>query len=97
MAEFINTLFQFFGSAAAMSNIYKIMKDKQVKGVSIFASLFFTLWSIWNLYYYNAAEQSISFHYFALMCLLNVIWLVSAFYYKLKKKPNEPADSNDWD
>ncbi|MCX6159238.1 MAG: hypothetical protein NTY74_14755 [Ignavibacteriae bacterium] len=101
MEDFINTLFQFFGSAAAMSNILKIRKDKQVKGISVWASLFFSMWGLWSLYYYNASEHSINFYYFALLSLLNIIWLVMAFYYKLTKKTNTQDSTQDstqdWD
>lgn len=57
----INAAFELFGSVFTLGHCAAIWRDKVVKGVSIPAVVFFTLWGGWNLYYYPHLGQWLSF------------------------------------
>lgn len=82
MIDFINAMFELFGSFATIVNIVKIISDKQIKGISLWTCVFFTTWSIWNIGFYSTLQQPVSLIFSVLMCILNLVWLVLAFYYK---------------
>ena len=50
----VNGLFEFFGGCFALLSIRKVIKDKQVHGVSWFHISFFSAWGMWNIYFYPA-------------------------------------------
>jgi hypothetical protein len=84
--DFINALFEFSASFAIIINIIKLIKDKQIKGISLWSSTFFMVWGIWNIYYYNELQQSFSFYCCIIMCILNIGWLSLAAFFKFKNK-----------
>ena len=53
----VNGAFEFGGGALNFLNVYRIWKDKQIKGVSIIPSMLFTTGGFWNLYYYPSLDQ----------------------------------------
>jgi len=57
----VNGAFEFLGGASVWMHVRTIMCDKQSRGVSPFATAFFTLWGFWNLYYYPSLAQWASF------------------------------------
>lgn len=57
MADIINASFEFVGIIAVWLNIRAILRDRQVKGVSVLNVLFFSIWGFWNIYYYPSLEQ----------------------------------------
>lgn len=78
----INSLFELIGSVFLILNIKRIKKDKQVRGVSYVPIAFYTLWGLWNLYYYPSLEQWYSVSAGALLTTINVWWL--SLYYKYR-------------
>lgn len=85
----INCFFEAGGGLAAWVNVYKLYQDKQVRGLYWPASLFFTLWALWNLYYYPSLGQWASFWGGLFMSTSNVTWICLAIKYTRaeKKKP----------
>lgn len=59
--DFINGAFEACGSIAIFAHCRQLLKDKQVKGVSWAAVLFFTLWGAWNCVFYPSLHQWLSF------------------------------------
>jgi len=80
--DLINGCFEMGAGLLQISNIYKLSKHKQVKGVSMYPFLLFTLWGIWNLYYYPALGQTLSFIGGIVIVVTNIIWISLALYYR---------------
>ncbi len=80
--DIINGMFELISGVLIILNILKLYKDKVVKGISVIPTILFTLWGIWNLYYYPSLNQYFSFAGGLLLATTNFIWLFMAFYYK---------------
>ena len=66
------------------------MKDKEVRGVRLMPGLFFSLSTIWGMYYYSQITQLLSFVGITLLAMANTAWIVLAVYYtKIKKESAE--------
>ena len=87
--DLINGIFEFIGSAVIWANIFKLYKDKEVKGVFWPVWFFYSVWGIWNLYYYPSLDQWISFSAGIIMVLGNSLWVSMAFYYSKINKNME--------
>ena len=85
-ADFTNGTFELVGGAFMLLNCIRLFKDKQVKGISLTASLFFTAWSVWNLYYYPSLSQWLSFIGCITLASTNAWWVAMAIYYTRKNK-----------
>jgi hypothetical protein len=80
--DVVNGAFEFGGGALNFLNVYRIWKDKQVRGVSIIPSILFTSWGFWNLYYYPHLDQWWSFTGGAVIVLANFLWVALAWRYR---------------
>jgi hypothetical protein len=84
----VNGSFELVGGFAVLLHCWKLYKDKQIKGVSWLASLFFTLWGYWNLYYYPHLEQWLSLFGGTVIVAGNTMWVAMMLYY-MRKNNNE--------
>ncbi len=84
--DLINGLFEFLGAIFIWKNFFTLLKDKEVKGIYYPSVVFFTLWGIWNIFYYPSLNQWISFVGGIVLALGNVFWVVYMLMLKLKKK-----------
>lgn len=84
--DLINGLFECIGGFLLLLNVFKIIKDKKLTGVSWIPILFFTCWGAWNLYYYPSLNQTLSFIGGVLVFATNLTWIALVFYYKYKKQ-----------
>jgi hypothetical protein len=89
--DIINASFEVIGSLACWANVFKILKDKEVKGVYWPFTFFFTLWGIWNLYYYASLNQWWSVGGAAVMCTGNAAWVWLAFKFTKKERQDKKA------
>jgi membrane protein YdbS with pleckstrin-like domain len=87
MPDIINGLFEILGGYFIFLHIKTLYKDKEVKGVSWAAVLFFVAWGYWNLYYYPHLGQFISLVGGIVLAAANTVWLTMIIYYKYRKKP----------
>ena len=85
LADIINGLFEISGGFFLWLNVYKLWKDKEVKGVSIISFSLFMLWGYWNLYYYPSLGQWASFVGGLVVVSGNTAWVVLAMKYRKKK------------
>jgi hypothetical protein len=93
MNDLINGLFELFGGLLLFINCWKIFKDKQISGIAITPTAFFTVWGYWNLYYYPSLNQTLSFIGGIVVVAANSIWVLLAIYYQRKGKDGrEKAD-----
>lgn len=88
----INGCFEIVGGIFCSINVWRIWKDKQVKGVSLWPVIFFTTWGLNNTWFYPHYDLWYSFAGGLLLPLSNFAWLVLALYYKYYKKPNKEED-----
>lgn len=79
--DFVNGAFEFLGAFAVWANVVVLSRDKHVRGVSCLTQVFFTLWGIWNIYYYPHLEQWVSFLGGFQLAVANVVWLGLSLYY----------------
>jgi hypothetical protein len=84
--DHINGTFEFLGGIAVWSNVHRIWKDRELKGINWIVTLFFLVWTLWNLYYYPALGQWWSFWGGLSIASGNLAWLLSLLYIMTRKK-----------
>lgn len=89
MVDKINGLFEIIGGLLIICSIYRLAIDKQVRGVSLWPILFFTLWGFWNLYFYPFIGAYFSFLGSVGLVFANTIWLLLLWYYRTQEGPND--------
>lgn len=83
--DLITSLFQICAIIFQLDNIVKLYRDKDIKGVSLYIFILYTIWAVWNLYYYMILQQSLSFIIGIFTVIVNLIWISLAVYYKNNK------------
>lgn len=84
--DFINGAFELLGAVAIFGHVWRLWKDKAVKGVSIVAVAFFSSWGFWNLYYYPHLDQWVSFIGGVAIVLGNCVWVAGLLYYSRRPR-----------
>ncbi|MGD9728202.1 MAG: hypothetical protein AB7R40_23115 [Nitrospiraceae bacterium] len=82
--DLVNGLFEFGGSLAISASVFRLAKDKQVKGVAWSMVAFFWAWGIWNIFYYPHLGQNLSFLAGICVVSVNTIYLAMLLYYSRK-------------
>ena len=82
LPDLINGLFELSGSAFIWLNIRRVLKDREVKGVSIVTTTFFTSWGIWNMYFYPHLGQWLSFAGGFAIISANTIYIYLLYKYR---------------
>ncbi len=85
MSDQVNGLFEAVGSLFIVSSIFRIYKEKEVRGITWQHVAFFMSWGYWNVYYYPSIGQWWSFLGGLLVCLVNTIWFCMMLYYLRKQ------------
>jgi hypothetical protein len=80
--DWINGAFELLGGVLCWMNARRLMRDKQVRGVHWQVTAFFSAWGFWNLFYYPALHQWISFTGGLVLVLGNTCWVVMAIHYR---------------
>lgn len=52
MNDVVNGLFEFVGGILIWLSVARVLRDRQVAGISLVPTAFFTAWDLWNLYFY---------------------------------------------
>jgi hypothetical protein len=84
-ADMVNGIFETLAGVMVSLHCWQLYKDKMVRGVNLFATMFFTSWGIWNLYYYPSLHQWFSFVGGLAVVTANVVWVWLMIYYKRKE------------
>ena len=79
--DLINGTFESAGCFFILLHVLRLLKDKKVRGVSVIATIYFTLWGFWNCYYYPHLNQWFSFVGGTSIALMNSVWVVLILYY----------------
>jgi uncharacterized membrane protein YfcA len=85
-ADVVNGGFEFLAGFMVLLHCRQLYKDKIVKGVNLPATIFFTSWGFWNLYYYPSLDQWFSFFGGLGIVSANSLWVGMMIYYKRKEK-----------
>lgn len=80
--DLTNGLFEVLGALAILGHIVRVLNDKSVAGVSIWAGVFFSMWGVWNLWYYPHLDQWWSFYGTLAIVTGNLTWISLLVYYK---------------
>lgn len=89
--DIINALFEGIGGLLIWVNVYRLYKDKRVSGVSLAPTAFFTVWGLWNLYFYPTLGAWWSFLGGISIVTANTVWWFQMIYYTTKEKSSEKA------
>lgn len=80
-----NGIFEMAGGLLLCINIYKLRRDKSLAGVSVLPTIHFTMWGVWNLWYYPSLGQTWSFWGAVCIVSANTVWVIMAIWYIVKK------------
>lgn len=75
IADFINGAFEALAGVAVLNHCLSVLRQKQVKGVSILSTIFFASWGAWNLWYYPSLSQWASFWGGISVFAANLFWI----------------------
>ena len=85
ISDLINCGFEAFASLAVYNHCRVIMRDKKVAGTSILSTAFFMAWGFWNMYYYPALGQNLSFFAGIGVCAMNCLYVYLLCKYRVDK------------
>ena len=83
--DVVNALFECGGGLLLIINVARLIRDKKISGVSVWPTAWWTLWGIWNLFYYPVLAQWASFAAGILVVLANAAWVGLAVWYGRRK------------
>lgn len=83
----VNGFFELCGGLFILLSVFKLHKQKKVRGVSAIGIAYFATWGYWNIYYYPHLNQWFSFVGGLLVVVVNTFWLGQILYYLRKEKP----------
>lgn len=82
LADAINAILEFVGGLFVLGHCRAVCRDREVKGVSIIATIFFSFWGVWNLYYYPSLGQWFSFVGGIFLVSANFLWVALLIRYR---------------
>jgi hypothetical protein len=80
--DLVTSLFQIGAVIFLLDNIRTLLKDRQLKGVSIGMISFFTLWGYWGIYMFHMLKQPFSMWTNVAIAAAYTVWLLLALYFK---------------
>jgi hypothetical protein len=84
--DLINSFFEVFGAMMLFNNCRLLWIHKRVQGVSVLTTAFFTVWGVWNLYFYPANHLWLSFVGGVFLASANVLWVLMATHFAFRQK-----------
>lgn len=82
----VNATFELAGGFFIAFSCFRLYKDKIVKGVSWITMSFFMTWGYWNLYFYPALDQWLSFVGGIGIVIVNTLYVAMIWHYLQKGK-----------
>jgi uncharacterized membrane protein YfcA len=83
-----NAFFEGGGSLFVLNHVRVLLKQRQVRGVSLLSIGFFTLWGVFNIFYYRHLGQSFSWYAGIAVLIANLIYVSLAIYFKRQESQN---------
>lgn len=84
--DHVNGIFELGGAMVLWSNVRQIRIHKVVTGFDPKTTMFFSVWGLWNLFYYSNLDQWMSFYGGVAITMVNLIWLIHVYYYRRKAR-----------
>ncbi len=92
LPDIINGSFETAAGFAVLHHCFKLYEHKQARGLSIPAVLFFTVWGLWNLFYYPHLDQFWSFVGGIFITIANIGYLVMLAHYSRHRITLAPVE-----
>lgn len=73
--DMVNAGFEFGAGLAVLAHCERLYEDKEARGLSIPAVVFFTLWGLWNIFYYPHLDQPWSFYGGLYVTAINALYV----------------------
>jgi hypothetical protein len=86
--DLANGILESLGGFFIALSCAKLYREKIVRGVSWIHVSFFSVWGVWNLYYYPHLDQWLSFFGGTLLFTMQFVWLCQIVYYNWRNKPH---------
>ena len=83
-ADIINASFEAMAGLMVANHCRVLLRDRTIRGVSLLAVAFFTIWGAWNLYYYPALGQTLSGACAVIVTAANATYLALALKFKAR-------------
>lgn len=81
MIDLINSLFISGAIIAAYLDLRQVWRDRAVRGITAATSVLFTMWPVWDLYYYHCLGQFVSMFACLVLVCMRATWAISAWYF----------------
>ncbi len=82
----INSGFVLMAALFYVLNLLKLMKDKEIKGISKISIGFFSLWNVWTLFFFiKVSEYWWTIGAYIIVTILNIAYITLMIKYGLKK------------
>lgn len=78
----INGSFELAAGLFVLNHCRVLKAHKSLRGVSMISMGFFTLWGVWNMYYYPALGQPLSFYGGVFVVAANAFYFGMALHYR---------------
>lgn len=88
--DIVNGSFELLGGLFLLLNCVILCRDKQVRGVSVWPFVFYSLWGFWNLWYYPSLGQWFSFFGGIVVVSANAVWVLLHWYFSKYNKARQP-------
>jgi hypothetical protein len=98
--DFINAAFELGSGFVMLLNCRSLYRAKELKGYSIWATVFFTIWGFWNMIWYPSFGAWASFAGGLGIVAANLLWIGLALRYRrplLLERPLCDHGFEDWD
>ena len=82
--DVFNAMFEFGAACFQLMNIRAVWRDKGYAGVAVTPVIVFTIWGLWNLFYYPHLEQWWSLGGGLCITVVNTIWIGLMLYFGKK-------------
>ena len=89
LPDTINGVFELGSAVMLLLNVRMLLRDRKVSGVHWAPTAFFTVWGIWNLWYYPSLGQWMSFAGGCAIVVVNTVWLALAI--RFSRNSGNPA------
>ncbi len=84
--DLINGLYEALAGVMLGLSCIKLYEHKEVKGRSVIATVFFSSWGYWNLWYYPSLHQWLSFWGGLSIVAGNTLYAAMWYYYAHRKR-----------
>ena len=84
--DLINGAFEAFGAFFVFNHCRVLRRDRCVRGVSLASTVSFTVWGLWNLYYYPHLGQLLSFCGSLGIVVANSVYIGMIVYYRRQEQ-----------